>query len=33
MGEDERRTLLDGWHRALERSRCWAAPGAASPGE
>jgi glycerol kinase len=21
MGEDERATLLDGWHRALERSR------------
>jgi glycerol kinase len=26
MGEDERATLLDGWHRALERSRGWAAP-------
>jgi glycerol kinase len=25
MGEDERRTLLDGWNRALERSRDWAA--------
>jgi glycerol kinase len=25
MGEDERATLLDGWHRALERSRGWAA--------
>ncbi|MEA2246631.1 MAG: glycerol kinase [Solirubrobacteraceae bacterium] len=24
MGEDERATLLDGWHRALERSRGWA---------
>jgi glycerol kinase len=33
MGEDERRELLAGWHRALERSRGWAAPGAASPGE
>ena len=33
MGEDERRTLLADWHRALERSRGWAAPGAASPGE
>jgi glycerol kinase len=28
MGEDERRTLLADWHRALERSRGWAAPGA-----
>jgi glycerol kinase len=25
MGEDERRDLLAGWHRALERSRGWAA--------
>ncbi|HEX4690690.1 MAG TPA: glycerol kinase GlpK [Solirubrobacteraceae bacterium] len=25
MGEDERASLLDGWHRALERSRAWAA--------
>jgi glycerol kinase len=25
MGEDERASLLDGWHRALERSRGWAA--------
>jgi glycerol kinase len=24
MGEDERETLLDGWHRALDRSRGWA---------
>jgi glycerol kinase len=24
IGEDERATLLDGWHRALERSRDWA---------
>ena len=24
MGEDERASLLDGWHRALERSRGWA---------
>jgi glycerol kinase len=24
MGEDQRETLLDGWHRALERSRAWA---------
>jgi glycerol kinase len=24
IGEDERATLLDGWHRALERSRKWA---------
>jgi glycerol kinase len=24
MGSDERATLLDGWHRALERSRGWA---------
>jgi glycerol kinase len=26
MGEDERRALLSDWHRALERSRGWAAP-------
>jgi glycerol kinase len=25
MGEDERASLLDGWHRAVERSRSWAA--------
>ena len=25
MGDDERESLLDGWHRALERSRGWAA--------
>jgi glycerol kinase len=25
MGEDERASLLDGWHRALERSRGLAA--------
>jgi glycerol kinase len=25
MGEDERAALLDGWHRALERARGWAA--------
>jgi glycerol kinase len=24
MTEDERASLLDGWHRALERSRGWA---------
>ena len=24
MGSDEREALLDGWHRALERSRGWA---------
>jgi glycerol kinase len=24
MGDDERETLLDGWHRALDRSRAWA---------
>jgi glycerol kinase len=24
MGEDERSTLLEGWHRAVERSRGWA---------
>ena len=24
MSDDERETLLDGWHRALERSRDWA---------
>jgi len=29
MGEDERETLLAEWHRALERSRGWATPGAA----
>jgi glycerol kinase len=23
MGDDERETLLHGWHRALERSRAW----------
>jgi glycerol kinase len=28
MGEDERRSLLADWHRALERSRGWAAPEA-----
>jgi glycerol kinase len=27
MGQDERAMLLTGWHRALERSRGWAAPG------
>jgi glycerol kinase len=27
MSEDERATLLAGWHRALQRSRGWAAPG------
>jgi glycerol kinase len=26
MGEDERATLLDGWHRALERAGGWAGP-------
>jgi glycerol kinase len=26
MGEDERRSLLSGWHRALEHARGWAAP-------
>jgi glycerol kinase len=26
MGDDERDTLLDGWHRELERSRAWAQP-------
>jgi glycerol kinase len=31
MGEDERRSLLAEWHRALERSRGWADPGAARP--
>ena len=25
MGDDERSTLLDGWHRALDRARGWAA--------
>jgi glycerol kinase len=24
MGEDERASLLEGWHRAVERSRSWA---------
>jgi glycerol kinase len=24
MGDDERAALLDGWHRALDRSRGWA---------
>ena len=24
MGEDERATLLDGWHRAVDRARAWA---------
>jgi glycerol kinase len=28
MGRDERESLLADWHRALERSRGWAAPGA-----
>ena len=27
MSEDERESLLDGWHRALERSRGWAREG------
>jgi glycerol kinase len=31
MGEDERATLLAGWHRALERSRGWAAPAGSRP--
>jgi glycerol kinase len=31
MGDDERATLLAGWHRALERSRGWAAPGGTGP--
>jgi glycerol kinase len=31
MGEDQRRSLLSDWHRALERSRGWAAPGAGPP--
>jgi glycerol kinase len=31
MGDDERATLLAGWHRALERSRGWAAPGGSQP--
>ncbi len=26
MSEDERATLLDGWHRALERARGWERP-------
>ena len=30
MGEDERRALLAGWARALERSRGWAAPARSS---
>jgi glycerol kinase len=33
MGEDERSALLADWHRALERSRGWASPGADSPAE
>jgi glycerol kinase len=28
MGEDERETLLADWHRALDRAKGWAAPGA-----
>ena len=28
MGEDERKALLGGWHRALERSRGWVEPSA-----
>ncbi len=32
MGEDERASLLAGWHRALERSRDWAKPVADSAG-
>ena len=28
MGEDERETLLTDWHRALDRAKRWAAPGA-----
>ncbi len=31
MGEEERSALLADWHRALERSRGWAAPGTAGP--
>ena len=27
ISADERETLLDGWHRALERSRGWAREG------
>jgi glycerol kinase len=27
MSEDERETLLTGWHRALDRARGWAAKG------
>jgi glycerol kinase len=30
MGEDERRSLLADWHRAVERSRAWAEPGPGS---
>ncbi len=26
MSQDERETLLDGWHRALERARGWERP-------
>ncbi len=33
MGEDERRSLLAGWHRAVERSRGWAAPAAGPAAE
>jgi glycerol kinase len=32
MGEDERNSLLGGWHRALKRSRDWAQPDADSTG-
>ena len=32
MSEDERETLLAGWHRALERSRGWASNQEAPPG-
>jgi glycerol kinase len=31
MSEDERGSLLWQWHRALERSRGWAAPRPGSP--
>jgi glycerol kinase len=31
MGEGERESLLAEWHRALERSRDWAAPSSGSP--
>ncbi len=31
MGEDERGSLLAEWHRALERSRGWAAPEGSGP--